>query len=171
MGFDGFEFGIVGAGWRSDFFLRVAESLPNVRVCGIVVRDAQRAAEVEDRWAVPCFGSIPDLANHTEPSYVIASVGAEAMPEVCLELTNRGLAVLAETPPAPDLESLSSLYQRTVDLGARIQVAEQYWAQPLHAARQAVVDSGVIGPVNQVNVSVCHGYHAMSLIRRLLGAC
>ena len=55
------------------------------------------------------------------------------------------------------------------ELGARIQVAEQYWAQPLHAARQAVVDSGVLGPINQVNLAVCHGYHAMSLIRRLLG--
>ena len=31
------------------------------------------------------------------------------------------------------------------------------------------MDSGVLGPINQVNLAVCHGYHAMSLIRRLLG--
>ena len=164
-----FEFAIVGAGWRSDFFLRIAEALPNMNVCGIVVRDSIRAEEIQARWGTPCFTSISALAERTDPSYVIASVSAESMPEVCLELTNRGFAILAETPPAPDLDSLISLHQQLTTLGARIQVAEQYWAQPLHAARQAIVDAEILGRPNQVQLSVCHGYHAMSLIRRLLG--
>ncbi len=166
---DGFEFAVVGAGWRTDFFLRVAAALPQMKLCGVVARNETRGKEVESDWGVPCFASVTDLMRSTRPSFVIASVSAEAMPEVCIELAGHGVPILAETPPAPDLDGLVSLYQALSEAGARIQVVEQYWAQPLHAARQAVVDSGVLGRINQVNLSVCHGYHAMSLIRRLLG--
>src|SRR5262249_39707987 len=53
--------------------------------------------------------------------------------------------------------------------GARIQVAEQYWAQPHHAARLAFARSGKLGTVTQAQVSAAHGYHGISLMRRFLG--
>ena len=43
-------------------------------------------------------------------------------------------------------------------------VAEQYWAQPPRR-RLALVASGA-GRITQAQVSVCHGYHGMSLLRR-----
>ncbi len=164
-----FEFAVVGAGWRTDFFLRIAAALPQMSVCGVVSRNDQRAKEVESKWSVQCHPSIMQLMESTRPFFVVASVSAEAMPDVCTELAGHAVPILAETPPATNLDGLVRLYRGLSELDARIQVAEQYWAQPLHAARQAVVDSGVLGQVNQVNLSVCHGYHAMSLIRRLLG--
>ncbi len=163
-----FEFGVVGAGWRTDFFLRVAEAIPGMAVSGVVARRPERAALIEAEWRVPCFASITELLRDSRPSFLISSVTAEAMPEVCLEIAEHRVPILAETPPAPSLDSLVSLHRDLVGVDARIQVAEQYWAQPLHAARQAIVDAGTIGAVNQVHLSVCHGYHAMSLIRRLL---
>lgn len=166
---DGFEFAVVGAGWRTEFFLRVAAALPQMKVCGVVARKEARAQAVESDWGVPCYSSIADLMQHTRPLFVISSVSAEAMPDVCIELAGHAVPILAETPPAAELEELVSLYRVLAEAGARVQVAEQYWAQPMHFARQAVVDSGVLGFISQVNLSVCHGYHAMSLIRRLLG--
>ena len=50
----------------------------------------------------------------------------------------------------------------------RIQVAEQYQFQPLHAARIAIASSGRLGPVSQAQVSAAHGYHGIDLIRRFL---
>ena len=50
-----------------------------------------------------------------------------------------------------------------------VQVAEQYPRYPGHAARRALVDSGVLGRIAQVQVSSTHSYHAMALIRGLLG--
>ena len=160
---------VVGAGWRAEFFLRIAAACDNIHVCGMVVRDPVRRAEVESAWRIRCFESIDALLDAASPSYVVASVSPDAMPDICIELARHGVPVLAETPPAPDTDGLSRLYESLVELDARIQVAEQFWAQPLHAARQAVVDSGTIGRVTQAYLSVCHGYHAMSLLRRLLG--
>lgn len=45
----------------------------------------------------------------------------------------------------------------------------KFYLQPLHAARLNIANSGWLGEVSQAQVSVCHGYHAMSLIRRFLG--
>ncbi len=160
---------VVGAGWRTEFFMRIAHACEAIRVVGVVARDLQRRQAFQAEWGVPCFDSIDSLLAATSPSYVIASVSQAAMPEVCIELARRGVPILAETPPAPDLERLVTLYETLTGLDARIQIAEQFWAQPLHAARQAVVNSGRLGAVSQAYLSVCHGYHAMSLLRRLLG--
>jgi predicted dehydrogenase len=51
-----------------------------------------------------------------------------------------------------------------------VQVAEQYLLLPSQAARLALVRSGVIGTPTQVQVSSTHQYHAVSLMRGLLGA-
>ncbi len=50
-----------------------------------------------------------------------------------------------------------------------MQVAEQYQYQPVHAARLAVTDAGLIGDVSMASLAVCHDYHAFSLMRRHLG--
>jgi len=50
-----------------------------------------------------------------------------------------------------------------------VQVAEQYLMLPSHAARAAVVASGAIGTPTQVQVSSTHQYHAVSMMRGLLG--
>src|SRR6202034_2672725 len=39
----------------------------------------------------------------------------------------------------------------------------------LHAARLAFVRAGKLGEISQVQVSVAHGYHGISLIRKFLG--
>lgn len=76
------------------------------------------------------------------------------------------MPVLSETPPAPDLDGLGSLW---VDVGSSglVQVAENYPLYPSHAARAALVRSGAIGTPTQVQVSSTHGYHAIAL---MLGA-
>ena len=83
------------------------------------------------------------------------------------ELTERGIPALTETPPAPDLDGLRRLAPLARG-GARIQVAEQYQFQPIHAARIAIARSGRLGTVSHVQVSAAHGYHGVDLIRRLL---
>jgi predicted dehydrogenase len=79
------------------------------------------------------------------------------------------MPTLAETPPAPDLEGLIRLWE-DLPTKARVQVAEQYQFQPLHAARLAFARSGKLGEVRQVQISAAHGYHGVSLIRKFLNA-
>jgi Oxidoreductase family, NAD-binding Rossmann fold len=163
-----YRFAIVGAGWRALFYLRAAAAVSErFELSGVVARTQERADEVSERWGVAAYSSLARLLDAGRPDFVVLSVPRSVTVDLLEELTAAGLPVLCETPPAadlPDLERVSELIAR----GARAQVAEQYQYQPLHAARIALTDSGVIGDVSMVSLSVCHDYHAFSLMRRHL---
>jgi predicted dehydrogenase len=162
-------FGIVGSGWRTEFYLRIARELPDLfEVCGVVTRSSDKGKELGKTWGVKSFGTIDAMLAHTSPGFVVVSVPWDVAPVATRELHGHGMAILSETPPAPDLDGLVEI-NRLVESGAKIQVAEQYHLQPLHAARIAIANSGRLGNVTEVQLSVCHGYHAMSLLRKLLG--
>lgn len=97
---------------------------------------------------------------------MVVSVPGNIAPSIITELASKGIPILSETPPAPDLPGLIQLNKLTP--GAKIQVAEQYHLQPMHAARIAIVDSGKLGKISHVQVSFSQGYHAISIIRKLL---
>jgi predicted dehydrogenase len=163
------RFGIVGGGWRAEFFLRLAAILPDrLRATGVVTRGAEAGARVREAWGVPDFRSATDLLAHERPDYVIVAVPWQVTPFATRELVALGVPVLAETPPAPDLDGLRALWS-AVGASGLVQVAEQYLLMPGHAARLATVHSGLIGEPTSVQVSSTHLYHAVSLIRGLLG--
>lgn len=164
------RFGIVGSGWRSQFYLRLARWMPDkFEVTGVVTRDAGRGREVEGAWGVPTHRTIMELLAEGQPEFVLVSVPWEAAPAATVELAEQGVPVLSETPPAPDLPSLRELWA-TVGPSGLVQVAEQYLMMPSHAARWAVSRSGAIGTVTSVQVSSTHMYHAVSMIRQIVGA-
>ncbi|MFB3881916.1 MAG: Gfo/Idh/MocA family protein [Armatimonadota bacterium] len=163
------DFAIVGGGWRTRFFLRVAAALPSrFRVSGVAARNPEKRAALCDAFGVDAFGTVDEMLAHTSPQFVVTAVSWAGNPPLLRALAERGIPALSETPPAPDLEGLIEL-NRLADSRARIQVAEQYFLVPHHAARLAVVASGAIGQPTQAQVSAAHGYHGISLIRKLLG--
>ncbi|HTJ72374.1 MAG TPA: Gfo/Idh/MocA family oxidoreductase [Actinospica sp.] len=163
-------FGIVGSGWRAEFFARLAALLPEqLTLVGAAVRRPETAERVTAAWRVPTYLSPAELASRQQPEFVISSVPWPVNPEVIGTLVESGTPVLAETPPAPDEAGLRALWDR---VGARrqVQVAEQYLLMPGHAARREIVRRGLIGAPTSVQVSSTHGYHVVSMIRGLLGA-
>ncbi len=155
---DPVAFGLSGSGWRAAFFERVAAALPDrFRLIGrYSLRSPATAASI-------------DSLLEGRPRFVVLAVPREVTPDLLTELAERGVAVLAETPPAVDLAGLRRL-AALATYGPRIQVAEQYRFQPLHAARLAIAASGRIGTISQAQVSVAHGYHGIDLLRRYLAA-
>ncbi len=163
------DFGIVGSGWRSEFFLRVAQALPErFKISGVVTRTEETGKIVEEKFGVCTFRSIDEMLKATNISFAVVSVPWAVAPVKTKELVEKGVPVLSETPPAPILDSLIEINQLT-EQGGKIQVAEQFHLHPLHAARIAIAHSGKLGEITEAQVSIVHGYHAMSLMRKLLG--
>ncbi|SER30250.1 Predicted dehydrogenase [Microlunatus flavus] len=162
------RFALIGTGWRSEFFARLARQAPEAfTVTGVLSRRADRAAEVAREWGVATAASEDELLA-AEPDFVVPCVPWGEMGPTTQRLAQRGVRVLAETPPAADLDGLRALWSTVGDTGL-VQVAEQYLLMPQHAARMAVVRDGVIGDVTSVQVSSTHLYHAVSMIRGFLG--
>jgi predicted dehydrogenase len=164
-----FPFAIVGHGWRADFYLRVARALPHrFRCVGVVTRGAEAGAAVERAWGVPTYRTIDAMLAAGRPRVVVTSVPWAANPGVIRELVAGDVAVLAETPPAPDAEGLRSLWA-DVGAGGQVQVAEQNPFLPVFAAVQEVLRTGALGRVTSASLSWTHGYHAVAMLRALLG--
>ena len=155
------SFALIGAAWRADLIRRVSEGLESVHCVGAVVRSPRD-------YAVPTFTSLGECVEAVHPDFVVTAVPWAVNPQVIEEAVALGLPVLAETPPAPALDGLRALWSAVGD-SARVQIAEQYLLMPSHASRAALVRSGAIGTPTQVQVSSTHQYHAVSLIRGLLG--
>jgi predicted dehydrogenase len=155
-------FALIGSGWRAQMFLKVARELDTIR-CGAVVMRTPRRLEV------PTFTSLGACLREVGIDFVLTATPRDVTPRYIPEAVDRGLPVLAETPPAADLDSLRALWSAVGDSGL-VQVAEQYPMMPSHAARAAVVAAGIIGTPTQVQVSSTQQYHAVALIRGLLGA-
>jgi predicted dehydrogenase len=155
------SFAVVGAGWRAAAYWRLAAHLPDVPCVGAVVRSPRQLP-------VPTFASLDECLARAKPDFLVTAVPWAANPGLIEQAVQRGVPVLAETPPAPDLAGLRSLWA-AVGRSGLVQVAEQYRLMPSHAARAAAVRSGVIGVPGQVQVSSTQLYHAVSLMRWLLG--
>jgi predicted dehydrogenase len=145
----------------------MAQAAPErFQVVAVVTRSAAEADRITARWGVPAVTSI-DEALAQRPELVVAAVSWPAMPGVVRELVAAGVRVLAETPPAPDLEGLRALWEE-VGASGLVQVGEQYSLMPGHASRLALVRDGVIGRPSTVEVASTHLYHAVSLVRSFL---
>jgi predicted dehydrogenase len=163
------KFGVVGAGWRAEFYQRQARLLPDeVELVGAAVRSRANAARVSASWGVPVWATPAELVRAARPDFVITSVPWAANAAIVVDLVRSGMRVLSETPPAPDLSGLRSLWGEIGRFDA-VQVAEQYPLLPGHAARLNIVGRGVIGSATSVQVSSTHTYHAIALIRAYLG--
>ncbi|MFZ7089416.1 Gfo/Idh/MocA family protein [Curtobacterium sp. RRHDQ10] len=161
---------VVGTGWRSQFFLRIARALPDTHVvASVVTRDPDAFDRTTVGEHVPVVSGLEQAIDAGRPDFVIVSVPRAVAPGVIRECVRLGVPVLTETPPAADLDGLRALWD-TVGADDLVQVAEQYPSYPGHAARRAIVEQGVIGTPHDVQVSSTHDYHAVALIRSLLGS-
>ncbi|HEU6438961.1 MAG TPA: Gfo/Idh/MocA family oxidoreductase [Terriglobales bacterium] len=164
------RFGVVGTGWRAQFYLRLAGLLPaQLEVVGIVGHTQDSAEQSAKKWDVPAYGSISELVKTQGPDFVVSAVPWVATPGVTQAAVELAVPILCETPPAPDLDGLRSLWQ-SVGASGMVQVAEQYPLMPSHASRLALARSGAIGTVTSAQVSSTHLYHAVALMRAYLGA-
>ncbi|MBW4080288.1 Gfo/Idh/MocA family protein [Paenibacillus sp. S150] len=165
------KFSIIGgAGYRAQYYLRIAQALPEqFQISGIVVRDEAKGRLMQAGWGVNAYPSLDELLDRETPDFAVVSVNAADSTGYLLKLAGAGIPALTETPPAADIRGLELLHEKLSLAGARVQVAEQYAFHPIQEARQALIRSGRLGSITETTVSISQMYHAVSLMRRMLG--
>ena len=164
------RYAVVGTGWRALFFIRAAKNLPELfEVTGVLSRTKERAEAFEKEHGVKTFTDMDEMLE-TMPEFVVCCTTRSAIADTTLALMERGANVLSETPLANDEEGLLKLYETWKRTGVTLQLAEQYFLYPNHAARAEVVRRGYLGEVSSCYLSLIHEYHALSMMRVYLGA-
>ena len=158
---------VVGAGWRGLFFVRIALALPHLfHFCGVIERDKILRDSVHNEFGVPIFADADQLLKTEKPDFVVLAVSYSNMAEVAEEWADLGIPLLMETPPAPSIERLNSLYLKL--RSHKVQVAEQYQFQPMHSARLKLIEMGLLGDVYSARVGFNNKYHSISILRLAL---
>ncbi|MBR5867919.1 MAG: Gfo/Idh/MocA family oxidoreductase [Clostridia bacterium] len=161
------RFAIIGGGWRSEFYMRIASLLPGeFAVSGVYVRNGEKRADLARRYPFPFVESLEELLNDSY-DFVVSCVSKGSICDMVRTLGERGIPLLTETPVGVTREEAMSMTE--CDPAWRVQVAEQFHLAPRYSAIKAVIDSGLLGEVHQVYLSACHDYHGVSLLRFLLG--
>jgi predicted dehydrogenase len=162
------RFVIVGSGWRSMFYVRIAKALPEqFEVCAMLCRTEEKARRIGEEHKINTTTSIEQCIELV-PDFVIVAVNKASIYDVTRFWLEKGFPVLSETPPSLKLDELKTLWELSTKFDAKIQVAEQYFKYPTYEAQITILDSNIIGPPYNVTISAVHDYHAASLIRKIL---
>lgn len=161
------KFVIVGSGWRSLFYVRIAKALPDkFELLAMLCRTQEKADKMAKEYDIPTSISEEEVLN-MKPDFIVSAVNKASMNEVARHYASLGFAVLSETPAALDEATLLDTWE-DVKKGYKLQVAEQYFNYPIYANLIKTVESGIIGEPVSVHLSAMHDYHGTSIIRRLL---
>ena len=161
------SFLIVGSGWRSLYYVRIARALPQLfEVCAMLCRKQEKAKQIEENCHIRTSLS-EEECEAMHPDFVVVAVDKAHIKEVTLHWAKKGFAVLGETPAAMDEAALCELWKAYLE-GRKIIFAEQYHRYPINIARKKLIDEGYLGKTDYLYLSLAHEYHGISLMRRFL---
>ncbi len=162
-----YRFIIVGSGWRSLCYVRIAKALPDVfELCAMLCRTEEKAERMARENDIYTTTSIEEC-KQMNPDFVVVVVNKGSIAEVSKEWMNYGFTVLCETPAALEIDTLNELWQ-VHKSGGRLVVAEQYIYDPVYQAQLKLLGRGLIGKPSFLHISLAHEYHGASLMRAYL---
>ncbi len=191
-----YHFIIVGSGWRSLYYVRIAKALPDI-LCldAMYCRTEEKAEKMAEEFCIHTTTSIDECVTY-KPDFAVIAVNKTSICDVAIEWMDRGITVLSETPAALNMDSLKKLYEYHMSdnkmpeeingkaddktdkfpkqnnnciIRRKQVVAEQYREYPYNKARLKLIKSGILGDISCINISLAHEYHGFSLIRAYLG--
>lgn len=163
------RFAVVGSGWRSLFYIRIAKALPEIfELTALLCRSREKADRFRREYGICAVTDDRELMD-SDPDFIVSAVSENSIAETAAKWASLGFPVLSETPAGLSVEQLEMLWDLYENSGCRIQIAEQYQFYPRYDAMIRLVQSGILGEPVSLDISAMHGCHAASIIRCLLG--
>ena len=162
------RFAIVGSGYRSLFYVRIAKALPEeFELLCMLCRTPEKAEKMSAENDIYTTCSEEEMLS-MKPDFIVSAVNKASMNKVALHYGKLGFPVISETPAALDFDALCNTFYETQN-GVKLTVAEQYIRYASYRKIIDVIESGLIGDVVSIHLSSMHDYHGASVIRHMLG--
>ena len=140
------NFVIIGGGWRAEFYLRIAEALPDTFcVSAVCVRNPERAEYILKKFNVKVVNSVEEILNESF-DFIVNCINKEHISDLSIELADRGYYVLSETPVIKKPEE-GHCYKK-------IQIAEQFHLKGTYHVIKKIIDSGIIGMIKYQSLHI-----------------
>lgn len=158
---------IVGSGFRSEFYGRIAAAHPELFKAMFLCRSEEKVKKVTEDTGIPATTDVNKaLAMH--PDFIVVAVDKEHVADVAEEWVLRDFPVVTETPVGSSIEKLEKIWKLHETQNAKIVCCEQYQRHPLLANGLAAIKAGQLGTPQTGYLSLLHDYHAASILRRMM---
>lgn len=161
------KFLIVGSGYRSEYYGRIAAAYPELFRAMFLCRSEEKAGLVTAHTGIPATTDIKH-ARAFSPDFVVVAVDREHVADVTSEWALLGFPVVAETPAGSSTDKLERLWELQEKHGAKIVCCEQYYRHPILSEGIGSVNEGLLGEPSDCYISLVHDYHAASVLRKVL---
>ena len=161
------KFLVVGSGYRSEYFGRIAAAYPDIFEAMFLCRSEEKAALIRKHTGAPATVSEKECLAFA-PDFVVVAVDAGHIAPVSRLWAERGYPVVMETPAGASEEELDMLWDLQEKEGARLVCCEQYHRHPALLQGAEAVKAGLIGKPLSAYLSLLHDYHGASMLRRML---
>lgn len=162
---------IVGFGWRGQQYLKVCKELEQFfDVVLIVVRSLKKINNIRKIYDGVVTDRLNDISKYNV-DFVVSCVPPNQNFGVLNQIICYGIPVLCETPICEDIQDMVQIRDCVIKRGAKLQIAEQYIFSPYYQACKTIVSNGLLGEINVLEIYGLHDYHAIAMIRFLLGTC
>ena len=158
---------LIGYGWRSLFYYRIAQALPErFTLVAWVLRTTERAREVEDLYHLETTSDIHSALS-VPHDLAIVSLSSSSVEAVLRILMEHNETILCETSfTSLPLETLTSLYEAFKASQSKLCIAEQYYRYPYYQSCHAL--QHLLGPITGVRAACLHDHHGTSIMRHFL---
>lgn len=161
------SFLIVGSGYRSEYYGRIAATYPDLFRALFLCRSTGKCELVTKNTGIGATTEIEEAISFA-PDFVVVAVDRGHMAEVAKEWMQRGFHVVTETPIGASMEELGSIWELSQSSSSRIICCEQYFRQPVLSNGLSLVAKGLIGTPTTGYLSMVHDYHAASILRKMM---
>ena len=99
-----------------------------------------------------------DEALSQKPDFAVLCVPREIAKDYLVQLMEKGIPVLCETPPGKNVAELNELWTLSQKYNGRVQIVEQYFLQPYYASILDIIKQGYLGTTSSVMLSAPVSY-------------
>lgn len=161
------QFVLVGFGYRAQFYVRIAQVLPqDFKIIGVYVKDEVSKQKVLKKTSLFVTSNIDDI-KQLNPDFVVNTSPKTITFDISMQFIAQGYKVLQETPLALTEKEIEYIWQNKA-YHHYYQIAEQYHKYPSIESLLTIVNQNMIGDVTELYISAMHDYHAISMIRAFL---
>ena len=161
------KFTLIGTGYRSEFYIRVAlNNKDKLNLVGVLARNNEKINYLTNKYNIYTTLNENDLFN-LKPDFIVVCVDKTHILDTSIYYASLGYPILMETPAALNLLDITK-FKDAINKGYKIQVAEQYIRYPYISKLIELLDSNIIGDINSLELTYAHEYHAISIARSIL---
>lgn len=104
------KYAVIGSGWRAEFYIRIAKAVPEkFDLTAVLIRDEEKGRKFSEKFGVKVVNTVDTLMKDA-PEFVVLAIKRGCVTDYLLELFEKGIPVLTETPPGESQEDLQKLW-------------------------------------------------------------